>query len=157
MENPIFKETSRLFSPFMLLTLAPTAIFFLTLLLYNIKKGSLLDIIICTFVLILEIILIFILLLHKLDLTISNNEIIIKYPPYYFKPKIFLRNKIKKINLVEYNPMNEFWGWGYKKSKKFGQGITTQGNLGLHIILEDNKSYLISVFDRKKIEEVLNL
>ena len=157
MKKVNYKETSKLFNPFFMITLAPTFILISALLINAIVEYSKVDIAILSFFLVINICLLFLLLIHKLELSILSDSLMIKYPPYYFKEKSLLKSDIKHIKIVEYNPMRDFGGWGFKKSKLFGQGLTTKGSIGLHIILKNNSSFLISIFNKSEIQKALNL
>lgn len=69
--------------------------------------------------------------------------------------KIFPWEQIASASIVGYNPIQDFGGWGLKKSKKYGKGYTTKGNKGLWIQLTDGQSILLSVFAIEDIKTIL--
>lgn len=69
--------------------------------------------------------------------------------------KIYPWEQIASVSIVSYNPIQDFGGWGLKKSKKYGKGYTTKGNKGLWIQLTDGQSILLSVFAIEDIKTIL--
>ena len=55
----------------------------------------------------------------------------------------------------KYNPIRDFGGWGYKRSKLYGQGFTTEGELGLRILLKDGAQLFLTITDQQSASRTL--
>ena len=51
--------------------------------------------------------------------------------------------------------MTEFGGWGIKKSKPYGKGYTTKGDLILTIKKSNYENISVSEFDKERLTNVL--
>lgn len=85
------------------------------------------------------------LFLIYLKITINENEIIIHFYP--FIKKTIQIKEIKNLEIVEYNPLRDYGGWGIRYGKK-GKAYTIGGKLGLSITLLNNKNILVGILNK---------
>ncbi len=97
--------------------------------------------------------ILFLLYILFLEITIDNNEINIQFFP--FLKKQFSFGDIKKIDIVKYNPLKDYGGWGIRYGKN-GKAYTIGGNSGLRMILLNNKEYLIGINNPEKFKQLAN-
>ena len=78
----------------------------------------------------------------KLRYTITPRAIHIRFFPILLKTKTISVAEIKKINLIQYDAILEYGGWGIKngKSKK---SYTTSGNRAICLELYNGKQILV--------------
>ncbi len=63
--------------------------------------------------------------------------------PFSFSRRKFKWNEIKTVEVVDYNPLKDFGGWGYKISLKGNTAMNVKGKVGIKIFLENGKQFLI--------------
>ena len=79
----------------------------------------------------------------KLYVSIDQNQIYYRYPPFVNSEKALSRDDIKEIYLRKYKPITEYGGWGYRFRFRSGRAMSVAGNVGLQILLKNDKRLLI--------------
>ena len=85
--------------------------------------------------------------LFKLSTRIDEKGIHYQFFPFHFSLKTITWSEIKTAKVRNYNPIGEFGGWGikggslWKKSK--GKAISISGDIGIQIVLKNDKKLLI--------------
>jgi hypothetical protein len=69
----------------------------------------------------------------KLELKVSRGMIQYKYWPYVTSWKTIEKSEIVSWEVVKYNPIFEYGGWGYRFRGLKNRAYTTKGNMGLKI------------------------
>ena len=85
------------------------------------------DIIICSIAIAINISVLFILQIPKLTRIIDQNGIQFNYRPYHKKNIAYSWTDIRNIELIKFDAVSEFKGWGRKISKRYGTGYLTPG------------------------------
>jgi hypothetical protein len=96
-----------------------------------------------------------ILLFNKLVLAFYETYFSYSFFPYIIKHKTLNYGDIKKIEFLEIDPIADFYGWGFKKSKKYGLGFITNSTKILHIETITGKKISFSIINEKKIRDIL--
>lgn len=98
-----------------------------------------------TMAIVLLVLLLTLLWLKKMRLvtSINTNEIRFHYKALMRKPKVINWNDIISAEVVKYDPLMEYGGWGIKYSFKRGWCYNVAGDDGLRIKLKNGKSILI--------------
>lgn len=89
----------------------------------------------------------------KLTVTINNDGITYKYPPFHNKPKTIAWTEIEHATLLKISPLKEFGGWGLRYGK-LGAAFTTRGRYILHINTQKKTPINLTVLD---IDALLNI
>jgi hypothetical protein len=84
----------------------------------------------------------------KLEVKIDENRISYRMPPLINKEKFIHRDEIEEFEVLEYQPIRQYGGWGIRFSMKHGKAITISGKEGLFITLKTGKKLLLGT--RKK-------
>lgn len=92
----------------------------------------------------ITIILTLLFLNFRLDTTIKNDGIYVRFFPIHLKYKYYAWDKLKKIYVRQYSPITEFGGWGIRVGLMgAGKAFNVSGNKGLQLEFTDNKKLLI--------------
>ncbi len=78
----------------------------------------------------------------KLFTSIYENEIRLRFPPFFYKEKIIPFRMIQKMEVRKYNPITEYGGWGLRYGLR-GKAYNVKGNIGLQIQFINGKKLLI--------------
>src|SRR6266487_2797058 len=88
----------------------------------------------------------------KLEIMINENMLEYKFKP--FLHRIITRDKIKRVSVVDYDPISEYGGWGIRYGKK-GWAYTVKGVHGIKIITSLGKTILIGTSKPLEVSEFL--
>ena len=89
--------------------------------------------------------------------TIVNSEgicIHIWMCPFYTKTKTFLWEDISHVYIRKYRPLWEYGGWGFRNGLG-GIAYNMSGNIGLQIVMQNNKKVLIGTNRSEELFEIL--
>jgi hypothetical protein len=85
--------------------------------------------------------------LFKLSTRIDEKGIHYQFFPFHFSLKTITWAEIKTAKVRNYNPIGEFGGWGIKGgslwNKSKGKAISISGDIGIQIVLKNDKKLLI--------------
>jgi hypothetical protein len=151
------KEASKLFQPVFLISFIPVLILLIFLLITGIKKDDIIDVALCSVGLLVNISVLCILQLPKLTLIIDRNGIQFKYRPYHKNTIHYAWDDINAIEVIKFDAVNEFKGWGRKSSTRYGTGYLTLGGDGIHITDKNANSVTLTVIDIKAAENLISL
>ena len=90
--------------------------------------------------------LFFLFLNIKMQTKIDKEGISFRYPPFLSKYKKIALSKISSYEVIEYKPLKEYGGWGYKKPgkpKNKNTAYSIKGKTGLKIKLLSGKVILL--------------
>jgi len=109
---------------------------------------------IITFLIVLAIFTGLIILFHRavLKTSITTDEILYKFPPFFFKEKIIPANEIENITVRKYNPILEYGGWGIRSGFGKGKAYNVKGNTGIQLHLKNGKKILIGTQKKDQAE-----
>ncbi len=103
------------------------------------------------------IILTYFLLILRLETSITEEGIMIRFYPIHRKFRLYKWDRIEKAFVREFNPITEYGGWGFRTSMKGnGKAWTTSGNKGLQIITKDGNMFLVSTQKPEELDAVLS-
>jgi hypothetical protein len=91
-----------------------------------------------------------------LETKINEEGISVRFFPIQLNSKFFFWNEIEKVEVVRYNPILEYGGWGYRGlnySRK--RAINISGNKGIKIYFKDGKLLLIGTQKKEEVEKIL--
>lgn len=111
--------------------------------------------VIISVVLIIAIFLI-IYLLFKLTVIIDKTGVQYKFFPFHIKYRTLSWDKISAIDIVTYNPIKDFGGWGYRLTLRKKKALSVKGKIGIQIVLQDGNTLLLGTQRPKKAEEIIN-
>lgn len=91
----------------------------------------------------------------KLETKIDDLGVRVRLFPFHLQFKYFPWKTIRKAYIREYSAITEYGGWGLRLGL-FGRGkaYNISGNIGLQLVLKDNKKLLIGT---QKSEEIMKL
>ncbi len=90
----------------------------------------------------------------KLETKIDNIGIHIKFFPFHSKFISFPWESIEKIEVVTYNPLSEYGGWGLRGFKN-NRAYNVSGNKGLRIFFKDDKKLLIGTLKDEELNKII--
>ncbi len=91
----------------------------------------------------------------RLILKINSQGIFFRYYP--FTAKSFSWKEIESFEIIEYEPMKDYGGWGirYNWNNK-GKAYSFGGNKGLSLTLKNNQKVLIGTAKSEEMKNFLN-
>ena len=153
----MLEESSKLVDNWIIILLT-IALFGLAYLLFKIfRLGPKVGQIVSICGIIVFLIAIVICMIAKLDLKMDSKGVSFTYPPFLNQKEVYLWSDIKSIELVKFDAMTEFGGWGNKHSSKFGNGYLTSGKFGLCITNTKLEKTTVTVLDTLKAKEIISL
>ena len=78
----------------------------------------------------------------ELRTRIKKNGIYYQFFPFHFKQKQITWDEIKEMEIIKYNPIGDYGGWGIRFGWK-GKAYTVRGNMGLQLEMKSGKKLLI--------------
>ena len=90
----------------------------------------------------------------RLILEIRSDGIYFRYPPLSGKWKYIKMEDIERFEVIAYNPVFEYGGWGIKGSSR-NKAFNVSGNTGLRLYLKNGKKVLIGTQQKRAIEYVM--
>ncbi len=94
----------------------------------------------------------------KIKTTITDKDISIRFFPALWNKRVILWNDVESVFVREYNPLQEFGGWGIfrvnlpvQRGLGNNRAINLKGNKGLQLVMKDGSRLLIGT---QKAEEV---
>lgn len=81
-------------------------------------------------------------LLFKFEIKVRDKSILFRFFPLHFKFKKFDFKDIEGVELIEFNPILDFGGWGIRRGKGMWAYILV-GNRGVVFSLKDGRKFLI--------------
>jgi len=111
---------------------------------------------IISFFLIVVLFLFLLLLFGSLRLITVINEtgISFRFFPFHLKYHLIHWDEIEKYEVVKYNPIRDYGGWGIRCGKK-GKAYNVSGDKGLELILKNGKRLLIGTQMEKEMKDYL--
>jgi len=90
----------------------------------------------------------------NLKTVINTTNISIQFYPFIRKPKKYNWSDISRIELIKYNPLLDYGGWGIRGFSD-NKAYNIQGNIGLKLYFKDNTKLLIGTQKPKELNEVI--
>ena len=91
----------------------------------------------------------------KLTTRIDEHGIYYSFWPFVVRSRTIPWSEIKECYVRKYNPIGEYGGWGYRiKLGKGGKAINVKGNIGVQIVLQNDKKLLLGTqneFDARSV------
>lgn len=100
---------------------------------------------------------VFLLFFYKLKLTtvITKEYISIRFNFFHRKEKIFNWHEVQQAEILKYNPILDYGGWGIKYGGLKSIAYNVSGNQGLQLLLKDGRKILIGTQKPDQIEKVI--
>lgn len=88
----------------------------------------------------------------NLSTRIDEQGIHVKMFPFHLKTVTYKWSELYSVEVVEYNPITEYGGWGLRISRN-GKAFNVKGNKGIKLQTADGRSRMIGTqkFDEAKI------
>jgi hypothetical protein len=91
----------------------------------------------------------------KLQVRIDTDSINYRFSPMHLKYRTIKRSDIEKMDVITYDPMQDYGGWGIRFGSK-GKAYTAKGNHGLYIQLFTGKNILIGTSKPEELQRFLS-
>ena len=91
----------------------------------------------------------------KLQVRIDRDSINYRFLPIQLKYRTIKRSDIEKMDVITYDPMEDYGGWGIRIGNK-GRAYTAKGNHGLYIQLLTGKNMLIGTSKPEEMQRFLS-
>lgn len=93
----------------------------------------------------------------RLETKIDALGIQFGFYPFQRKGIFYAWNDIAEISVIEYSPLKEYGGWGWRISLSGkGQAYNVSGNKGILIKLKNGKQRLIGTQRQDEVAEIIN-
>jgi hypothetical protein len=152
MANRIFKESQSYLGTWtmyvMIMTEVPVIILMIVLYATTDDKQ---EMAIALGVVIGSLILVFILIFNlKLETRIDDKSISFRYTPFIRQWRSFQKETIKSYKVINYSPISDYGGWGFKGNKTT-KAYSVLGDQGLLIDVGEKKKILIGTMKAKEL------
>lgn len=92
----------------------------------------------------------------KLETSIDNNGISVRFFPFHLKKKHFNWDQLESCSIRTYKPVIEYGGWGIRKTfSGKGTAYNVKGKVGLQLVFKNGDRLLIGTQKAEKLNEVL--
>ncbi|UZT99071.1 hypothetical protein ODZ84_05745 [Chryseobacterium fluminis] len=91
----------------------------------------------------------------NLKVYISNNVIKYKFFPFNIKYKEIIINENISLDVIEYNPLSDFGGWGIRKNGN-AKCYSTSGNFALRIKYKEGNNILLGTLKPDELKTYLD-
>jgi len=108
-----------------------------------------------TLVTLLFLLLISLFMALRLLTTIDDKGISYRFFPFHFKYYHINWDEIEKAEVVQYNPIRDYGGWGIRYSRK-GKAYNVSGDMGLALTLKNGKHLLIGTQKEQEMKVCLS-
>ncbi len=92
----------------------------------------------------------------NLKTVITEKSISFRMFPFHIKKKTIEWSEIRKITVVKYEGIKEYWGFGFRLMPGKGWCYTISGDHGIRLILMNEKKILIGTHKAKEISQILD-
>lgn len=97
-----------------------------------------------------------VLLLIRLETTVTTEYISFRFLPFQRKPRILQKRDIRQWEVKHYQPIREYGGWGIRTGfKSKGMAYSVKGNQGAYFEMNNGKKVLIGTQDPDGLEKAL--
>lgn len=91
----------------------------------------------------------------KLATVITEQDISIRFNFFHRRPKIIAWVEIQKAEIITYNPIMDYGGWGIKYGGLNSIAYNVSGNQGLQLYLKNGKKILIGTQKPEEIQKII--
>jgi hypothetical protein len=92
----------------------------------------------------------------KLETSIDNNGISVRFFPFHLKKKHFNWDQLESCSIRTYKPVIEYGGWGIRKTfSGKGTAYNVKGKVGLQLVFKNGDRLLIGTQKAEELNEVL--
>ena len=152
MANRIFKESQSYLGTWIMyvIILTEVPVIILMIVLYATTDDKQ-EMAIALGVVIGSLILVFILIFNlKLETRIDDKSISFRYTPFIRKWRSFQKETIKSYKVINYSPITDYGGWGFKGNKTT-KAYSVLGDHGLLVDVGEKKKILIGTMKAKEL------
>jgi len=80
----------------------------------------------------------------KLVTQVGRDALIVRFPPFFNKPKVYTPDDIASFEIRTYRPIREYGGWGIRLGLRgHGRAYNVKGKVGLQLVFKSGKRLLI--------------
>ncbi|WP_370089869.1 hypothetical protein [Ekhidna sp.] len=99
--------------------------------------------------------LVMLFIFSKLHISIDQENLYYRYPPFVNKEKKITKDDVKEIYIRQYSPIMEYGGWGYRISIRNGKALNVVGNTGLQLVTKNDKRILLGTQKSDELERAV--
>ena len=92
--------------------------------------------------------------LMNLETTVTKEVIAIKYFPFHLKKRTYPFSEIQHLEVIKYNPIEDYGGWGVRLGRK-GKAFNVRGDNGLKLYFTNRKPLLIGTQKPDELKKIL--
>ncbi|SEA61205.1 hypothetical protein SAMN05192529_13314 [Arachidicoccus rhizosphaerae] len=157
MEKTNYRQSRKIFNPWFICSFLPVFAVCIYLAWDGARRDDTINIICAVSTFTISGTVLLLLLLQKMTLITGPEEISYNYFPVISALRKIPWAEIHSIQIITYNPLRDFGGWGFKVSKKYGKGYTTTGNTGLWIKFTAGGSVFLSIINPDEVAHTISL
>jgi len=91
----------------------------------------------------------------KLITEVKTDGIYLRFPPFFFKDKVFGTDEIETYEIRQYKAVREYGGWGIRHGGS-GKAYNVRGNIGLQLGFRNSKKLLIGTQRKDALLRAMN-
>ena len=91
----------------------------------------------------------------KLYISIDQNSLYYRYPPFVNSEKVITKDDVKEIYVRKYKPILEYGGWGYRFRFRSGRALNVAGNVGLQFVAKNDKRILLGTQKPEELKQAV--
>lgn len=91
----------------------------------------------------------------KLSVSIDQDNLYYRFPPFVSGEKLLSQGDIKEMYVRKYKPIMEYGGWGYRFRFRSGRAMNVAGDVGLQLVLKNGKKLLIGTQKPEAMKEAV--
>lgn len=92
----------------------------------------------------------------RLETRIDEKGIMAYFRPFKFTKKIYLWEDIKECYVRQYNPTEEYGGWGLRGLGRDWKAYIISGTTGIQVVTKDQENFLVGTQEPKNAKTVLH-
>jgi hypothetical protein len=133
--NNVYHQQSKLLQTWFWITYIPVIL----LLLINFSKPGERGVGNIVFTLLLVTLPLLLLLSLRFRFVVDAAQITYQYFPLQLTSRTLSWSEVESAQLIFFDPVKHYWGYGYRKSAKYGTVYSTKGNVGLLVKTKDQQ------------------
>jgi len=92
----------------------------------------------------------------QLKTRIDENGVHYQFFPFNLKLRLIPWNEIENCYCRKYKPISEYGGWGFRVTSRNGKALNIKGEMGIQIILKNDKKLLLGTQKPNEVKMVLD-
>lgn len=92
----------------------------------------------------------------ELTIEVRDRSVFVRFAPFFTNFKRFGMEEIESWDIISYNPITRYRGWGIRYSLRHGKSYNVGGRFGLQLKFTNKKKLLIGTKDPAGLKKALD-